>query len=80
MGFIRRILLIMKKKKLMKIKLQHYEHNVIQYSNFERLSNIYELYQWLITTRRSFVYQLIYRVVVLVFTLSVFIVTIEQTF
>jgi hypothetical protein len=68
------------KKQQLEIELHHYKYNVVQHSNFQGLSNIFELYQWLVTTRKSTVYQLVFRVVVLVFTLFISTATTERVF
>jgi hypothetical protein len=58
----------------------HYEHNVVQHSSFKRLLNISEFCQWLVRTEKSTIYQLVFRVVVLLLTLPVSTVTTERAF
>ena len=61
------------------MKLQYYEHNVVQHPNYKKLT-IFELGQWLVKANRSTTYQLVYRVVVLVLTLPVSTATTERSF
>jgi hypothetical protein len=67
-------------KEQLEIELHHYEHNVVQDSNFQGLSNISKLCQWLIRIGKSAIYQLVFQVVVLLFTLPVSTTTTEQAF
>ena len=62
------------------MKLQHYEHNVFHHSDYKNLLNISDLCQWLVKTKRSVTYQLVYRVVVLLLTLPVSTATTERSF
>jgi hypothetical protein len=64
----------------LKLELYHYEHNVVQHSSFQGLSNISELCQWLVRTGKSTIYQLVFQVVVLVLTLPVSTATTERAF
>jgi len=67
-------------KEQLEIELNHYEHNVVQHSSFQTLSNISELCQWLVSTEKSTIYQFVFRVIVLVLTLSVSTVTTKRAF
>jgi hypothetical protein len=67
-------------KEQLKIELHHYEHNVVQDSSFQRLLNISELCQWLVRIGKSTIYQLVFRVVVLLLTLPVSTATTERAF
>jgi hypothetical protein len=67
-------------KEQLEIELHHYEHNVVQDSSFQGLLNISELCQWLVRTEKSTTYQLGFRVVVLLLTLSVSTATTERAF
>jgi hypothetical protein len=67
-------------KEQLEIELNHYKHNVVQHSSFQALSNISELCQWLVSTGKSAIYQLVFRVIVLVLTLPVSTATTEQAF
>jgi hypothetical protein len=68
------------KKKQLKIELHNYEYNVVQHASFQGLSSISKLCQWLVKTEKSTIYQLVFRVVVLLLTLLVSIATIERVF
>jgi hypothetical protein len=48
--------------------------------SFQALSNISELCQWLVSTGKSTIYQLVFRVIVLVLILPVSTATTEQAF
>jgi hypothetical protein len=67
-------------KERLKLELHHYEHNVVQHSSFQGLSNIFELCQWLVRTGKSAIYQLVFRVVVLVLTFPVSTATTKRAF
>jgi hypothetical protein len=67
-------------KERLEIELHHYEHNVVQHASFQGLSNISELYQWLVKTEKSTIYQLVFRVIVLLLTLHVSTATTERAF
>jgi hypothetical protein len=64
----------------LKIELHNYEYNVVQHASFQGLSSISKLCQWLVKTEKSTIYQLVFRVVVLLLTLLVSIATIERVF
>jgi hypothetical protein len=64
----------------LEIELNDYKHNVVQHSSFQALSNIFELCQWLVSTRKSTIYQLVFWVIVLVLTLPVSTAITEQSF
>jgi hypothetical protein len=64
----------------LRTELQHYQHNIVQHPEFKNLSTISELCHWLVRTRRSTVYQLVYRVIELVLTLPVSTATTERSF
>jgi hypothetical protein len=63
----------------LEIELNNYKHNVVSHSSFQGLSNISELCQWFVSTKKSTIYQLVFRVV-LVLTLPVSTTTTEQIF
>ncbi|XP_062147873.1 uncharacterized protein LOC133856850 [Alnus glutinosa] len=67
-------------KEQLEIELNHYKHNVVQHSSFQALSNISKFCQWLVSTGKSAIYELVFRVIVLVLTLSVSTPTTEQAF
>ncbi|XP_062158828.1 uncharacterized protein LOC133866325 [Alnus glutinosa] len=67
-------------KEQLEIELNHYKHNVVQHSSFQALSNISEFCQWLVSTGKSTIYQLVFRVIVLVLTLPVSTATTERAF
>ncbi|XP_059446498.1 uncharacterized protein LOC132178053 [Corylus avellana] len=64
-------------KEQLEIELHHYEHNIVQDSSFQGLLNISELCQWLVRTGKSTIYQLVFRVIVLLLTLPVSTATTE---
>ncbi|CAL8990007.1 unnamed protein product [Prunus brigantina] len=61
-------------------QLQHFESDVVILPEFKNLSTISDLSQWMVTTRRSTTYPLVYRVLVLVLTLPVSTATAERSF
>ena len=67
-------------KQQLKVELDHYEHDVVRHLDFKKLSTISELCQWLVKTRKSIDYHLVYRVIMLVLTLPVSIATTERAF
>ncbi|XP_062161921.1 uncharacterized protein LOC133868946 [Alnus glutinosa] len=67
-------------KEQLETELNHYKHNVVLHSSFQALSNISELCQWLVSTGKSTIYQLVFRVIVLVLTLPVSTATTERAF
>jgi hypothetical protein len=67
-------------KEVLETELCHFEHNVVRHPEFESLSSISELCQWLVRTRKSIAYQLVFRVVILVLTLPVSTATTERAF
>jgi hypothetical protein len=64
-------------KEQLEIELHHYEHNVVQDLSFQGLLNISELCQWLVKTKKSTIYQLVFQVVVILLTLPVYTATAE---
>ena len=64
----------------LRMQLHNYEYNVVRHSDFQKLSTASDLCQWLVKTRRSTVYQLIFRVIELVLTLLVSTATTERSF
>ena len=64
----------------LKKELDLYKYDVVQHSGFKNLKNIFELCQWVVRTRKSEYYLLIYRVVKLVLTLPVSTATTERAF
>jgi hypothetical protein len=67
-------------KEQLEVELHHYEHNIVQDSSFQRFLNIFELCQWLVRTGKSTIYQLVFRVIVLLLTLPVSTTTTERAF
>ncbi|XP_021801279.1 zinc finger protein 862-like [Prunus avium] len=61
-------------------QLQHFESDVVRLPELKNLSTISDLSQWMVTTRRSTTYPLVYRVVVLVLSLPVSTATAERSF
>ena len=61
-------------KQVLKKELYHFEHNVVQDSEFKELS------QWLVRTRNSEHYKLVYRIVRLVLILPVSTTTTKRAF
>ncbi|KAH9762175.1 TTF-type domain-containing protein [Citrus sinensis] len=61
----------------LKIQLEHYEYNVVQHPKFKSLSTIFDLSQWLVSTRKATILPLVYRIIVLVLTLPVSTTTTE---
>ncbi|KAH9743238.1 TTF-type domain-containing protein [Citrus sinensis] len=64
----------------LKIQLEHYEYNVVQYPEFKSLSTISDLSQWLVRTRKATIFPLVYRIIILVLTLPVSTATTERSF
>ena len=67
-------------KMRLKRQLQHLYNEVIRLPEFKALITISEMAQWLVKTRRSVTYQLVYKVVLLVLTLPVSTATAERAF
>ena len=67
-------------KEVLEIELCHFEHSVVQHSKFKNLSSISKLCQWLVRTRKTIAYQLVFRVVILVLTLPISTATTERAF
>ena len=67
-------------KQVLEKELYHIEHNVVQDLEFKKLKSLFELCQWLVRTRNSKHYKLVYRMVRLVLTLPVFTTTIKRAF
>ena len=67
-------------KQVLKKELYHFEHNVVQDPEFKELKSLFELSQWLVRTRNSEYYKLVYRIVRLVLTLSVSTTTTKRAF
>jgi hypothetical protein len=67
-------------KTRLKRQLQHFENDVIRLPEFKSLLTISDMAQWMVKTRRSVTYQLVYRLVVLVLTLPVSTATAERAF
>ncbi|XP_042380118.1 zinc finger MYM-type protein 1-like [Zingiber officinale] len=67
-------------KEQLEMQLKHYEHNVVKGPDYKNLSTISELCQWLVKTNKYVTYNLIFRVIILVLTLSVSIATTERSF
>ena len=67
-------------KQVLEKELYHIEHNVVQDLEFKKLKSLFELCQWLVRTRNSKHYKLVYRMVRLVLTLPVSTTTIKRAF
>ncbi|XP_065630415.1 uncharacterized protein LOC136067905 [Quercus suber] len=67
-------------KQVLKKELYHFEHNVVQDPEFKELKSLSELSQWLVRTKNSEHYKLVYRIVTLVLTLPVSTATTERAF
>ena len=67
-------------KQVLKKEFYHFEHNVVQDPEFKELKSLSELSQWLVRTRNSEHYKLVYRMVRLVLTLLVSTATIKRAF
>eukprot|EP00268_Persea_americana_P003037 TRINITY_DN1090_c0_g2_i2.p1 TRINITY_DN1090_c0_g2~~TRINITY_DN1090_c0_g2_i2.p1 ORF type:complete len:169 (+),score=19.99 TRINITY_DN1090_c0_g2_i2:458-964(+) len=67
-------------KMQLRMQLHHYEYNVVRHSDFKKLLIVSDLCQWLVKTRRSTVYQLVFKVIKLVLTLSISIATTKRSF
>ncbi|GMI88112.1 hypothetical protein like AT1G19260 [Hibiscus trionum] len=63
----------------LRMQFEHFDH-VRQLSDFKSLETISNLCQWLVKTRKSEIYPLVYRVVTLILTLPVSTVTTERSF
>ncbi|GMI87762.1 hypothetical protein like AT1G19260 [Hibiscus trionum] len=63
----------------LKMQFEHFDH-VRQLSEFKSLETISDLCQWLVKTRKSEIYPLVYRVVTLILTLPVSTATTERSF
>jgi hypothetical protein len=67
-------------KLLLKMEVPHYEQNVVRDEDFKQKSSIFELCQWLVRTRKSIAYPLVFRVILLLLTLLVSTATTKRTF
>ena len=67
-------------KQVLENELYHIEHNVVQDVEFKKLKSLFELCQWLVRTRNSEHYKLVYRMVRLMLTFPVSTTTMEQAF
>ena len=65
---------------LLRVEVKHYECNVVQHSDFKKLSSVSELYQWLVKTQKSLFYPYVYKVITLLLTLLVSTATRERAF
>ena len=61
------------------MQFEHFDH-VRQLPDFETLSTISDLCQWMVKTRKSEIFPLVFRVATLVLTLPVSIATTERSF
>ncbi|KAL6570427.1 hypothetical protein OROMI_014941 [Orobanche minor] len=61
-------------------QLEHYEYNAVKDSAYNTLSSVSELCQWLVSTGKSILYNLVFRVIELVLTLPVSTATSERSF
>ncbi|ESR44900.1 hypothetical protein CICLE_v10003389mg [Citrus x clementina] len=64
----------------LRVQLDHYNYNVVQDPEFKNLSSLSDLCQWLVRTRRSLIYPLVYKIIVLVLTLPISTATTERSF
>ncbi|XP_062028831.1 uncharacterized protein LOC133744806 [Rosa rugosa] len=64
----------------LKKQLEFFEYDVVKDQEFKSISTISDLSQWLVRTKRSTRYPLVYRVIVLVLTLPVSTTTTERSF
>ena len=60
---------------LLRVEVKHYECNVVQHSDFKKLSSVSELYQWLVKTQKSLFYPYVYKVITLVLVLTLLVST-----
>jgi len=67
-------------KTILNMQLQDYVIVVVQHADYKQLACIGELCQWLVRTRRETTFNLIYRLISLLLTLSVLTVTTERSF
>ncbi|XP_075654760.1 uncharacterized protein LOC142624919 [Castanea sativa] len=67
-------------KQVLEKELYHFEYNVVQDPEFQKLKSLSELCQWLVRTRNLKHYKLVYRMVRLVLTLPVSTATTERAF
>ncbi|XP_073061901.1 uncharacterized protein [Primulina eburnea] len=67
-------------KERLEMQLKHYEHNVVIGLYYKSLSTLSELCQWLVKTKKADIYDLVFRVIVLVLTLPVSTATTERSF
>ena len=67
-------------KEQLKMQLPHYEQNVVRTPEYQALPTVPELCKWLVKTRRSAIYYLVYRVITLVLTLPVSTASAERSF
>ncbi|XP_073041798.1 uncharacterized protein [Primulina eburnea] len=67
-------------KERLEMQLKHYEHNVVIGPYYKSLSTLSELCQWLVKTKKADIYDLVFRVIVLVLTLPVSTATTERSF
>ena len=67
-------------KQVLKNELYHFEHNVVQDPEFKELKSLSELSQWLVRTRNSKYYKLVYRIMRLVLTHPISTATTERVF
>ncbi|XP_075645514.1 uncharacterized protein LOC142616575 [Castanea sativa] len=67
-------------KQVLENELYHFEHNVVRDPKFKKLKSLSELCQWLVRTRNSEYYKLVYRIVRLVLTLPISTATTERAF
>ncbi|XP_073064150.1 uncharacterized protein [Primulina eburnea] len=67
-------------KERLEMQLKHYEHNVVIGLYYKSLSTLSKLCQWLVKTKKADIYDLVFRVIVLVLTLPVSTATTERSF
>ena len=67
-------------KQMLEKEFYHFEHNVVQDLEFKKLNSLSKLCQWLVRTRNSEHYKLVYKMVRLGLTLSLSIATTEWAF
>ena len=67
-------------KQVLENEFYYFKHNVVQDLEFKKLNSLSKLCQWLVRTRNSEHYKLVYRIVRLVLTLLVSTATTERAF
>ncbi|XP_071725077.1 uncharacterized protein [Rutidosis leptorrhynchoides] len=66
-------------KAQLKVQFEHFGH-MIEFPDFQELSTISYLCKWMVSTRKSSIYPLVYIVVILILTLPISTATTERSF